>query len=180
MCPLKPLKLVRAIHISLFVLLLLGCSVTGNNPTTPSQSSEFLTSTEFIEIPYEEQLSGETLCKDVTLLPDKTSKVNLRYAKLVFHEGSVREETTISLCTEKSFYALDLEPSGTDFLISADVEFKLKADQFKDDQVQRIIVIIIIAGTPIDKIPHTVEVKGNWVTFRFSIEHFSRYALAIE
>jgi len=176
----KPLKLVTAAFISLSALLLLGCSVTGNNPAAPAQLSEPLISPDFIEIPYDEQLSGETLCKDVTLLPDKTSRVNLRFAKLVFHEGSVAEETTISLCTEKSFYALDLMPDGTSFLFPADVEFKLKAGQFNEDQLQRIIVVIIINGIPVEKIPYTIQVKSNWITLRFSIEHFSRYALALE
>jgi len=180
MISLKLFKLPAAGFISLSVLLLLGCSAAGNDPLAPAPLSELSISPDFIEIPYEEQLSGETLCKDVTLLPDKTSRVNVRFANLVFHEGSVAEKTTISLCTEKSFYALNLEPDGSSFLVPVEVEFKMKADQFNEDQLPRIIVVIIIDGIPIGKIPHTVQVKGNWTTFRFSIEHFSRYALALE
>ncbi|MFQ6104697.1 MAG: hypothetical protein ACE5OP_10445 [Candidatus Glassbacteria bacterium] len=168
--------------VSLFLFLFSGCGATGDDPASPFEPTDPVISSnfDFIDLPVGEQLAAGPHCKEVTLEPDKSTRVNINFAKMEFPEGAVEEATDIVACTDKSIYAIDLEPSETSFLLPVTVQFRLKKKDLTDEQLERISVVLITSDGQTELIPHTMEVKKKEILVFFSIGHFSRYALVMD
>lgn len=162
---------------ALSILLLTTCGTGSKNPLSCNGTSYQVASLEFLNLPDEEQLAGGNKCKEAMLVPDKSRKVKVHFAKLDFPAGTVIEKALVEVCADKSIYAVLLDPSGFDFLIPVTVEFKLNAKELGNDQLERIRVVWISPDGLTEVIPHTLEVKKKRVTVRFSIDHSSVYAL---
>ena len=163
------------------VLLLIGCGATGENPISPLDPPSLDISLNFIDLPAEEVISGHPKTREVTLVPDKSTRLSIGFAKLEFPKGAVSVPTYIWASADKSIYAVDMGPSKTTFMLPVNVEFKLKKKDFKNDEdLMRISVYLIESDGRIEVIPHTLKVKKGNVRVFFSIDHFSRYALAVD
>jgi hypothetical protein len=132
---------------------------------------------EYLDIPGEEQLVGGEKCKKVRLVPDRTTRVTVTFAKLEFPGGAVTEETWLEVCADKSIYAVNLSPSDTKFLVPVTVEFKLNVKDISNEELERIRVVWISSDGKTEVIPHALVIKKNKVTVSFSIDHLSVFAL---
>jgi hypothetical protein len=178
----KPMTWTRGISIvfAASFLALLACSTEGEHPAQPLGIDEPGTSPVFVPLPDAMRLAGGTQCLEKTVRPDKRTKFNVGFAGLVFPEGCVEEAVDVEVCVDRMYYAVDLRPGGTVFLLPVTVSFRLDAEDLSGEDPARLAVALVLPGGGLEIIPHSLDVEKNRATVTFSIRHFSRYALVLD